>query len=46
MFVVLINGVDASHHTLEVDAEAQKALFEDAGASPVTIEEKDTFSPA
>lgn len=45
MFIVLIDGVDTSCHSLEVDAQAQKTRFENAGASNVTIEERDTFSP-
>lgn len=45
MFVVTIDGVDSSAHTLEVDAEAQKTRFEAAGASNVVIVEKDTYEP-
>jgi hypothetical protein len=45
MFVVLIEGVDSSSHTLEIDAQVQKQRFEDNGATTVTIEEKDTFEP-
>lgn len=46
MFVVQINNVDASRHTLESDAQAQKTRFENLGMSNVTITEKDTFEPA
>lgn len=45
MFIVTIEGTDASAHTLEVDATAQKQRFETAGETNVVIEEKDDFNP-
>lgn len=45
MFVVTIDGVEASRHTLLVDAETQKLRFEENGAINVVIIEKDTFTP-
>lgn len=45
MFIITINGVDSSSHTLEIDAQIQKQRFEDSGATNVVIEEKNTFNP-
>jgi len=45
MFIVTINGNDASSHTLEIDALVQKTRFEDAGYTNIEIVEKDTFEP-
>jgi len=41
MFIVQINSVDASAHTLEVDAQRQKAMLESQGETNVAIVEKD-----
>lgn len=47
MFVLQINEIDASCHTQECDALAQKQRFIDSGISAETIAviEKDTFEP-
>lgn len=45
MFIVQINSVDTSRHTLEIDAEAQKQRYLDQGHSDIEIVEKDTFEP-
>lgn len=45
MFVIKINGVDSSCHTLQVDAEAQQQRFIDGGATNIEIVETDTFNP-
>lgn len=45
MFIVILDGNDASCHTLEVDATEQKTRFENLGYSNVVVVEKDTFNP-
>lgn len=45
MYIVTINGVDSSCHTLEVDAVAQKQRYEADGRTNVVVESKATFSP-
>ena len=45
MFIVTINGVDASSHTKSIDADVQKERFENMGETNVVIVEKDTFEP-
>lgn len=37
MFIVQIAGVEASRHTQQCDAEAQKQRFIDGGTDPDTI---------
>jgi len=46
MFIVTINGIDASKHTQEQDAIAQKARFEALSMGTTEIVEKETFEPA
>lgn len=47
MFVVKIESVDRSCHTLSTDAEAQKARFIASGIAEEDIEivEQETFNP-
>jgi hypothetical protein len=45
MFVITIDGIDRSYHSLSVDADEQKTRFEEAGSTNVLIVEKDTFEP-
>lgn len=45
MFVVTINNIDSSCHSLLGDAQAQQERFEAKGATNVAIVEKDTFAP-
>lgn len=47
MFVIVINGIDRSGHTREIDANVQKQRFIDSGVSEIDISivEKDTFEP-
>ena len=47
MFIITINDIDSSCHTLSVDAIAQKQRLIDLGVaeSSIAIVEKDTFEP-
>lgn len=47
MWVLKINNVDSSCHSLESDADAQKQRFIDLGTLETDIEvvETDTFNP-
>ena len=47
MFIVTINGLDSSCHTLELDAQAQRQRYIDSGISEaiVGIIEKNNFEP-
>lgn len=45
MFIVVINNIDYSCHTLETDAQIQKQLFLDRNYVDVIVEEKETFNP-
>jgi hypothetical protein len=45
MFIVTINSVDSSEHTLLVDANDQKARFESEGKENIEVIEKSTFNP-
>ena len=45
MFIVTINSLDRSSHTLLVDAQVQLARFEALGETNVAIVEKDSYNP-
>jgi len=42
MFIVQVNSIDVSSHTLEVDAQRQKVMLESRGETSVEIVEKDS----
>lgn len=45
MYIVQINLIDSSCHTLQIDAEVQKQRFLDSGEVSIEIIENDTFNP-
>jgi hypothetical protein len=45
MYIVTINGTDASSHTKEADAILQKQRFIAAGNINVAVVSKNTFNP-